>query len=151
MWLHISLLKAWLPQPSCSIPPASPACPSPSRGDGRPGIFNPVKPLLLIMPDRASSLPAMPAVGWMLLLFLSDLLSLPHPRGISSSARAQLSSSMVKELLEQKGLHRLTLKTCKVLSLLLPSNSEVSLELLPSPCPFHHLIFFAQPWVRLLL
>lgn len=123
----------------------------PSRGDGRPGIFNPVKPLLLIMPDRASSLLAMPAVGWMLLLFLSDLLSLPHPRGTSSSACAQLPSCMVKELLEQKGLHWLTLKMCKVLFLLLPCNSKVSLEPLPSPYPFHHLIFFAQPWLTLLL
>lgn len=89
----------------CCFPACLSQLRSPSRGDARPGVFNPVKPSLLIMPDRASSLPAMPAAGWMLLLFLSDLLSLPHPQGTSSSARAQPPSRMVKELLEQKGLH----------------------------------------------
>lgn len=62
-----------------------------SRGEARTGISNPVKPLLLIMPDRASSLSAMPAAGWML-LFLSGVLSLPHPRGISYPACSQLPS-----------------------------------------------------------
>lgn len=79
-------------QPNLFLLPRPSQLPSHSRGDARPGGFNPVKPLLLITSDRASSLPAMPAAGWMLLLFLSDLLSLPHPQGISYAACAQLPS-----------------------------------------------------------
>lgn len=118
--------------------------PSLSRGDVRPGVFNPVKPSLLITPGRASSLPAMPAAGWMLLLFLSDLLSRPQPRGISYSACAQPPSWTVNELLEQKELSSLTLKTCKLLPPTIPSNSNVPLKTLPSPYPFHPLILYQQ-------
>lgn len=126
-----------------------------SRGDARPGIFNPVKPSLLITPGRASSLPAMPAAGWMLLLFLSDLLSWPQPRGISYSACAQPPSWTVNELLEQKELRLLTLKSCKLLPPTIPSNSNVPLKPLPSPYHFHPPHFVSakevQPWLRLLL
>lgn len=132
-----------------SSPPAASPPAQPQRRGCEPGVFNPAKPSLLIVPGRASSLPAVPAAGWMLLLFLSDLLS------ISSSARAQPPSQMLRELLERKGLRSLTLRTFKVLSPLLPSNSKVPPEPLVSPCPFHHLVFFpaqeAQPWLRLLL
>lgn len=91
-----------------------------SRGDARPGVFNPVKPSLLITPGRASSLPAMPAAGWMLLLFLSDLLSWPQPRGTSYSTCAQPPSWTVNEASWTK---RAPLAHPKVMQTSSPHNS----------------------------
>lgn len=128
---------------SSSSSAAAPAI-SCSRGNARPDIFNPVKPLLLITADRASSLPTMPAAHWLMLLFLSDQLSLPRLQGISYSAYAGLPSPVVSKLLEQKELWSLTLKTCKVLSPLLASSSEVPLKLLLSSHSLHFLILYLQ-------
>lgn len=96
--LNLPLSAVWLCQPPCStwpLPPPPPHPPLPqlsAAAEGMRGIFNPVKPLLLITADRTSSLPAMPAADWLLLLFLFDRLSL---QGISYSACACLPSQVV--------------------------------------------------------
>lgn len=72
--LNIPLSAVWLCQPLCStwpLPPPHHHPPLPqlsAAAERMRGIFNPVKPLLLIAADRTSSLPAMPAADWLLLL-----------------------------------------------------------------------------------